>query len=148
MALSFGNVIFFSYLCIIIKSNNIMTKEQQLEHRLAMVADDLKVIRKFIAQRGLTETFQMRSSTSDEAFTNLNNIEIACDLTSNECLEWKSYNAKEVDEIIEKLKAIEIDGENMQYILEQVGMTDQMHRQLVMRNPIDTEILLQERKSL
>jgi hypothetical protein len=125
-----------------------MTKEQQLEHRLAMVADDLKVIRKFIAQRGLTETFQMRSSTSDEAFTNLNNIEIACDLTSNECLEWKSYNAKEVDEIIEKLKAIEIDGENMQYILEQVGMTDQMHRQLVMRNPIDTEILLQERKSL
>ena len=125
-----------------------MTKEQQLEHRLAMVADDLKIIRKFIAQRGLTETFQMRSSTSDEAFTNLNNIEIACDLTSNECLEWKSYNAKEVDEIIEKLKAIEIDGENMQYILEQVGMTDQMHRQLVMRNPIDTEILLQERKSL
>jgi hypothetical protein len=125
-----------------------MTKEQQLEHRLAMVADDLKVIRKFIAQRGLTETFQMPSSTSDEAFTNLNNIEIACDLTSNECLEWKSYNAKEVDEIIEKLKAIEIDGENMQYILEQVGMTDQMHRQLVMRNPIDTEILLQERKSL
>jgi hypothetical protein len=125
-----------------------MTKEQQLEHRLAMVADDLKVIRKFIAQRGLTETFQMRSSTSDEAFTNLNNIEIACDLTSNECLEWKSYNAKEVDEIIEKLKAIDIDGERMQYILEKVGMTDQMHRQLVMRNPIDTEILLQERKSL
>ena len=26
-----------------------MTKEQQIEHRLAMVADDLKVIRKFIA---------------------------------------------------------------------------------------------------
>jgi len=125
-----------------------MTKEQQLEHRLAMVADDLKVIRKFIAQRGLTETFQMRSSTSDEAFTNLNNIEIACDLTSNESLTWGFYNAEEVNEIIEKLKAIEIDGENMQYILEQVGMTDQMHRQLVMRNPIDTEILLQERKSL
>jgi hypothetical protein len=125
-----------------------MTKEQQLEHRLAMVADDLKVIRKFIAQEGLTETFQMRSSTSDEAFTNLNNIEIACDLTSNESLTWGFYNAEEVNEIIEKLKAIEIDGENMQYILEQVGMTDQMHRQLVMRNPIDTEILLQERKSL
>jgi hypothetical protein len=125
-----------------------MTKEQQLEHRLAMVADDLKVIRKFIAQEGLTSTFRKPSSTSDEAFTNLNNIEIACDLTSNECLEWKSYNAKEVNEIIKKLKAIEIDGENMQYILEQVGMTDQMHRQLVMRNPIDTEILLQERKSL
>jgi hypothetical protein len=148
MALSFGNVIFFSYLCIIIKSNNIMTKEQQLEHRLAMVADDLKVIRKFIAQEGLTETFRKPSSTSDEAFTNLNNIEIACDLTSNECLGWKLYDIEAVNEIIKKLKAIEIDGEHMQYILEQVGMTDQMHRQLVMRNPIDTEILLQERKSL
>jgi len=125
-----------------------MTKEQQLEHRLAMVADDLKVIRKFITQRGLTETFQMRSSTSDEAFTNLNNIEIACDLTSNECLGWKLYDIEAVNEIIKKLKAIEIDGEQMQYILEKVGMTDQMHRQLVMRNPKDTEILLQERKSL
>jgi hypothetical protein len=125
-----------------------MTKEQQLEHRLAMVADDLKVIRKFIAQRGLTEAFQMRSSTSDEAFTNLNNIEIACDLTSNESLTWGFYNYEEVNEIIKKLKAIDIDGERMQYILEKVGMTDQMHRQLVMRNPKDTEILLQERKSL
>jgi len=125
-----------------------MTKEQQLEHRLAMVADDLKVIRKFITQRGLTETFQMRSSTSDEAFTNLNNIEIACDLTSNECLSWQYYKAEEVNEIIKKLKEIEVDGEQMQYILEKVGMTDQMHRQLVMRNPKDTEILLQERKSL
>jgi len=125
-----------------------MTKEQQLEHRLAMVADDLKVIRKFIAQEGLTSTFRKPSSTSDEAFTNLNNIEIACDLTSNECLGWKLYDIEAVNEIIKKLKAIEIDGEYMQYILEQVGMTDQMHRQLVMRNPIDTEILLQERKSL
>lgn len=127
----------------------IMTREQQLEHRLAMVSDDLKVIRKFISQRGLTETFQMRSSTSDEAFTNLNNIEIACDLTSNECLGWQHYNATEVNEIIEKLKAIDIDGEQMQYILEKVGMTDQMHRQLVMSRPIqDSEILLQEKKSL
>jgi hypothetical protein len=69
-----------------------MTKEQQLEHRLAMVADDLKVIRRFIAQEGLSETFRKPSSTSDEAFTNLNNIEIACDLTSDECLGWKLYD--------------------------------------------------------
>ena len=125
-----------------------MTREQQLEHRLAMVSDDLKVIRKFISQRGLTETFQMRSSTSDEAFTNLNNIEIACDLTSNECLGWQHYNATEVNEIIEKLKAIDIDGEQMQYILEKVGMSDQMHRQLVMSKGLsDTETLLEEKKS-
>jgi hypothetical protein len=126
-----------------------MTKEQQLEHRLAMVADDLKVIRKFIAQRGLTEAFQMRSSTSDEAFTNLNNIEIACDLTSNESLTWGFYNYEEVNEIIKKLKAIDIDGERMQYIIEKVGMSDQMHRQLIMTKTIaDTELLLEEKSSM
>ena len=112
-----------------------MTKEQQLEHRLAMVADDLKVIRKFIAEHHLTGEFQMPSSTSDEAFTNLNNIEIACDLTNDECLSWQHYNATEVNEIIQKLKAIDIDGERMQYIIEKVGMSDQMLRKLVMSNP-------------
>ena len=126
-----------------------MTKEQQLEHRLAMVVDDLKVIRKFIAEQGLTGEFQMPSSTSDEAFTNLNNIEIACDLTNDECLSWQHYNDTEVNEIIQKLKAIDIDGERMQYIIEKVGMTDQMHRQLIMTKTIaDTELLLEEKSSI
>ena len=126
-----------------------MTREQKLEHRLAMVADDLKVIRKFIAQQGLTEAFQKPSSTSDEAFTNLNNIEIACDLTSDECLDWQHYNATEVNEIIEKLKAIDIDGEQMQFIIEKVGLTDQMHRQLVMTKPLqDTFYLVKEKENL
>ena len=126
-----------------------MTKEQQLEHRLAMVVDDLKVIRKFIAEQGLTGEFQMPSSTSDEAFTNLNNIEIACDLTNDECLSWQHYNDTEVNEIIQKLKAIDIDGERMQYIIEKVGMTDQMHRQLIMTKTIaDTELLLEEKSSM
>ena len=126
-----------------------MTKEQQLEHRLAMVVDDLKVIRKFIAEQGLTGEFQMPSSTSDEAFINLNNIEIACDLTNDECLSWQHYNDTEVNEIIQKLKAIDIDGERMQYILEQVGMSDQMHRQLIMTKTIaDTELLLEEKSSI
>jgi predicted Fe-S protein YdhL (DUF1289 family) len=126
-----------------------MTKEQQLEHRLAMVVDDLKVIRKFIAEQGLTGEFQMPSSTSDEAFINLNNIEIACDLTNDECLSWQHYNDTEVNEIIQKLKAIDIDGERMQYIIEKVGMSDQMHRQLIMTKTIaDTELLLEEKSSM
>ena len=126
-----------------------MTKEQQLEHRLAMVVDDLKVIRKFIAEQGLTGEFQMPSSTSDEAFINLNNIEIACDLTNDECLSWQHYNDTEVNEIIQKLKAIDNDGERMQYIIEKVGMSDQMHRQLIMTKTIaDTELLLEEKSSM
>jgi hypothetical protein len=39
---------------------------------------------------------------------------------------------------------------SLELFLEEVELADNttMHRQLVMRNPIDTEILLQERKSL
>ena len=39
-----------------------------------------------------------------------------------------------VKDIIAKLKVIDVDGETMQYILEQVGMEEQIHRQLVMKN--------------
>jgi hypothetical protein len=54
-----------------------------------------------------------------------------------------------VNEIIKKLKAIDIDGERMQYILEKVGMSDQMHRQLIMTKTIaDTELLLEEKSSI
>ena len=38
-----------------------------------------------------------------------------------------------VKDIIAKLKVIDVDGETMQYILEQVGMDEQMHRQLVLK---------------
>jgi len=54
-----------------------------------------------------------------------------------------------VKDIIAKLKVIDVDGETMQYILEQVGMTDQMLRQLVMtKNSKKTKKLLREKKEL
>ena len=40
-----------------------------------------------------------------------------------------------VEEIIAMLRHMNVDGETMQYIIEEVGMTDQMLRQLVMNNP-------------
>ena len=36
-----------------------------------------------------------------------------------------------VQDIIAKLKEIEVDGETMEYILDQVGMLDQMAKQLL-----------------
>ena len=55
----------------------------------------------------------------------------------------------EVQNIIDKLKFIQVDGETMQYIIEKVGMTDQMLRQLVMNNPYtDTSDLLEEKVRL
>jgi hypothetical protein len=54
-----------------------------------------------------------------------------------------------VKDIIAKLKVIDVDGETMQYILKEVGMEDQMLRQLVMSNPeSDTKDLLEEKKEL
>jgi hypothetical protein len=46
-------------------------------------------------------------------------------------------------------KGDSVDGETMEYILERVGMTDQMLRQLIMSNPqSDTIDLLQEKIEL
>jgi len=51
--------------------------------------------------------------------------------------------------VIHQLKAMDVDGETMQYILKQVGMEWQMLRQLMMTTPIEqVEYLMEERKDL
>jgi len=51
-----------------------------------------------------------------------------------------------VNEAIGNFKRIDIDGETMQYIIEKLGMDDQMLRQLVMTKPkSQTEELLNEK---
>jgi hypothetical protein len=54
------------------------------------------------------------------------------------------------DKIINDLKELDVDGENMQNILEAVGMEDQMHRQLIVSYATaeSTEALLEELKEL
>jgi hypothetical protein len=69
-----------------------MTEIEQLKHRLAMVKDDLDIIRKFIYSEQLDKAFERQSETSDECWHNLNNIEIACDLSSEESLNWKLFD--------------------------------------------------------
>jgi len=66
--------------------------KKQLKHRIAMIQDDLAEIRKFIYIKELVDKFHEPSQVSDEAWTLLNNIEIACDLTSDECLSWNLFN--------------------------------------------------------
>lgn len=49
--------------------------------------------------------------------------------------------------VIQQLKQMEVDGETMQYILQQVGMDEQMLRQLMMSMPMyQVESLMVERK--
>jgi hypothetical protein len=54
-----------------------------------------------------------------------------------------------VKDIIAKLKVIDIDGETMQYILKEVGMEEQMLKQLIMNSTeSNTKDLLEERRIL
>ena len=56
---------------------------------------------------------------------------------------------KEVKDIILKLISIDVDGETMQHILQQVGMEDQMLRQLMLTQPtVHVEALIEERNDL
>ena len=51
--------------------------------------------------------------------------------------------------VIQQLKQMEVDGETMQHILKQVGMDEQMLRQLMMTMPMNqVEDLMEERKEL
>lgn len=65
---------------------------QQLEHRLKMVQDDLNIIKSFITEQGLDDTFKnVSTKTSDSGYTNIYNIEIACDLNDDESLSWGMF---------------------------------------------------------
>jgi hypothetical protein len=103
----------------------------------------------------------------------IHDIDIAMDLKETECIDnnWyglfeepkkeepPTYQSSEpetfdkVKQVIETLKTLHngdcVDGETMLYILERIGMTDQMLRQLVMSNPeSDTKDLLDEKIEL
>ncbi len=65
---------------------------EQILHRLKMILDDSKALRKFIYENNLIEQFRKKSAQCEEAITHLNNIDIACDLTSDECLTWKEFS--------------------------------------------------------
>lgn len=66
-------------------------KTEEAIHRLAMIKDDLKAIREFIDENELHNQFSSSSKYCDKAMTHLNNIEIACDINSQECLSWKQF---------------------------------------------------------
>ena len=54
-----------------------------------------------------------------------------------------------VQQVIETLREIEVDGETMQHILEEVDMEWQMLRQLILSMPIEQiKYLIEEREDL
>jgi hypothetical protein len=92
-------------------------------------------------------------------------ILIATDVDDNEPIENNWYGlfkepekpevvqapqkSQAVKNIIAKLKEIDVDGETMHHILEEVGMSDQMLRQLIMSKPeTDTKNILEEKMEI
>lgn len=57
---------------------NNMTEIESLKHRLAIVKDEIDVIRKFIYENQLHKHFEIPSATEVEGWVNIRNIEIAC----------------------------------------------------------------------
>lgn len=57
-------------------------------------------------------------------------------------------NEIKIKSIIQQLKSIDVDGETMQYILNEVGMNVQMLRQLMMTEPLsEVQWMMKERLS-
>ena len=81
-----------------------MTREQQLEHRIAMIQDDLNKLIEFIDEERMMERFDKASKYTESAWTHIINMEIACDLSSDESLSWKLYGTSRLtdDELSER----------------------------------------------
>ena len=80
-------------------SHHAMNRIKELEHRLAMVKEDSLELQKFITAKGMDEAFQNSTDMCDEAWSHFANIDIACDLNSNEALDWKKFNQPKVYEV-------------------------------------------------
>jgi hypothetical protein len=109
----------------------------------------------FRSQQGFEFVFADCIEVFDEHETTLTTQdEKTMIITWNTAGWFKSYHiqdnsASKIQQVINTLRQIEVDGETMQYILRQVGMEEQMLRQLVLTSPhTDTTDLLEEKVQL
>ena len=129
-------------------------KIAEVEKRLKIVdktAREIELaISKYTESVDSNEAFKMSVDNHDVILRGSHDIMIATDLGDDEPIknDWYGMFNKEksdenfiplkdeidkykvVEEIISKLKMIDVDGETMEYILNKVGMSQQMHSQL------------------
>ena len=74
-----------------------MQENFDLRHRLSCIADDIEVIERHIHSYKKSRKWFKQPSTNkdgsiyaDQAWHNVTNIQIACDLTDDEPMEWGS----------------------------------------------------------
>ena len=171
--------IYQSYEEVGIALTDLFNKITEVENRIKCVIetnkDSRQILKAFaygIVDKGLDEV-PIYSDQFEILQRSCNDIDIAINMNDTECIEndWyglfgtrngnihtekpptelcKTPQTHEfLKDIIAKLKVIDVDGETMQYILEQVGMDEQMHRQLVMKNDFGvTKDILREKFEL
>ena len=73
----------------------LMKENFELRHRLACIADDIEIIERHIGSYKKARTWFKQPSINadgriyaDQAWHNVSNVQIACDLNSGECLDW------------------------------------------------------------
>ena len=130
--------------------NKIAEVETRIEVTKRISSEIDNTISKYTKFVDNTQVFSMAVSHHDIIQTGSSDINIALSLDDNTCIEdnWYQMFNKEksdenfiplkneidrykvVQEIISKLKMIDVDGETMEYILDKVGMSEQMHSQL------------------
>ena len=72
----------------------LMKENLELRHRLTCISDDIEIIERHICRYDQNKIFKKPSLNADgsvyadQAWHNVSNIEIACDLNSDECFDW------------------------------------------------------------
>jgi len=104
-------------------------KGTSMIHRFEMVQDDIRVLLVHLKEG---KKLSDKTKYAGDGYTHINNIHIALDMKDNECLSWDRFTNPNmnVKNIIEMIKEKDVDGETMQYILEQTGLDYQMYKQL------------------
>ena len=84
-------------LALLKKNEDLEEENFKLRHRLACVADDIEIIDRHIASYKKSRKWFKQPSVNadgsvfaDQAWHNVTNIQIACDLTDDSPLEWNS----------------------------------------------------------
>jgi hypothetical protein len=64
---------------------------QQLEHRLRMIKDDIKILVDFLDENNMMDLLEKPTRCCDSAWSNVVNIEVACDLKDDTSLSWGMF---------------------------------------------------------
>ncbi len=139
-----------------------LTREE-LIRRITIIQEDVNRLYDLLGLMNIdTSDTSIKNGVSVDTY--VTNVAVVCDMDKDGNVdeegrrietEWltteerneRTWNErkKPYDKIVDALKELDVDGEMMQYIIERVGMNDQMLRQLILTNPqSDTVDLLNE----